>query len=93
MVKGAEEAKELNMDFIKHSGEASADQNKKWETITEITNRIKPVVDKYYDLGYKKIIVLSHGGIIRRFTGKWKIDYCDIEEIEYNKNYNFFGWI
>lgn len=93
MVKGAEEAKALNLDFIKYSGEAPTGEDKKWESISEITNRIKPVIDKYYDLGYKKIIVVSHGGIIRRFTGKWKIDYCDIEEIEYSKNFNFIGWV
>lgn len=93
MVKGAEEAKALNLDFIKYSGKAPTGEVKRWESIAEITDRIKPVIDKYYDFGYKKIIVVSHGGIIRRFTGKWKIDYCDIEEIEYNKNFSFFGWI
>lgn len=93
MVKGADEAKALNLDFIKYSGEVPKGETKKWESIPEITQRIKPVVDKYLDSGYKKIIIVSHGGIIRRFTGKWLIDYCDTEEIEYTKDYNFFGWI
>lgn len=93
MVKGAEEAKALNLDFIKYSGEVPEGEIKKWESIPEIINRIKPVIDKYYDLRYQKIIIVSHGGIIRRFTGKWKIDYCDTEEIDYTKKYNFFGWI
>ena len=93
MVKGAKEAKALNLDFIKYSGELPTGETKKWESINEIIARIKPVIDKYYDLGYKKIIVVSHGGIIRRFTGKWKIDYCDIEQIEYNKNFEFIGWV
>ena len=92
-VKGAQEAKELNLDFIKYSGEIPQGETKKWESLPEIIARIKPVADKYYDAGYKKIIVVSHGGIIRRFTGKWKIDYCDLEEIEYTKNFDFFGWI
>lgn len=93
MVKGTEQAKALNLDFIKYSGEIPEGENKKWESLSEIINRIKPVADKYYDLRFKKIIVVSHGGIIRRFTGKWKIDYCDIEETEYNKSFKFFGWI
>lgn len=93
MVKGSEESKALYLDFIKYFGEAPNGSHPKWETISEITSRIKPVADKYYESGFKKIIVVSHGGIIRRFTGKWKIDYCDTEEIEYNKDYNFFGWI
>lgn len=93
MVKGAEEAKALNLDFIKYMGEAPNNETKNWESITEIISRIKPVADKYYDLGYKKIVVVAHGGIIRRFTGKWKIDYCDIEEIEYSKDFKFIGWV
>ena len=92
-VKGAHEAKELNLDFIKCLGEIPKGEIKKWESLPEIIARIKPVADKYYDLGFKKIIVVAHGGIIRRFTGKWKIDYCDLEEIEYQKSFNFFRWI
>lgn len=93
MVKGAKEAKALNLDFIECLGEVPEGENKKWESLKEILSRVKPVADKYYDLGYQKIIVVSHGGIIRRFTGKWKIDYCDLEKIEYTKEYNLFGWI
>lgn len=93
MVKGAEEAKALNLDFIKYLGVAPTGEDKKWESIPEIVNRIKPVIDKYYASGYKKIIVVSHGGIIRRFTGKWEIDYCDTEQIEYDKNFKFIGWV
>ena len=65
MVKGAEEAKALNLDFIKCSGEVPKGETKKWESLTEIISRIKPVIDKYYTLGYKKIVVVSHGGVIR----------------------------
>ena len=93
MVKGAEEAKALNLDLIMNRGEYPKGETRKWETISEVVNRTKPIMDKYFDLGYKKIIVVCHGGIIRRFTGKWKIDYCDIEEIQYNKNFECFRWI
>jgi len=93
MVKGAEEARALNLDLIKNNGEYPEGETRKWETITEVTNRSKPIIDKYFDLGYKKIIVVCHGGIIRRFTGVWKIDYCDIKEIEYTKDFCCFGWI
>ena len=93
MVKGAEEAKALNIDFIKYSGKVPKGENKKWESLPEIISRIKTVADKYYNLGYKKIIVVSHGGIIRRFTGEWQIDHCDLSEIEYCENYKFFEWI
>lgn len=92
-VKGMNEAKALKLDFIKCLGEVPEGESKKWESLKEILARVKPIADKYYDLGYKKIIIVSHGGIIRRFTGKWKIGYCDLEEIEYNKEYNLFGWI
>lgn len=43
-------------------GEYPEGEVRKWETITEIINRSKPVFDKYVDLGYEKIIVVAHGG-------------------------------
>ena len=92
-VKGAEEARNLNLDLIKYHGEHPTSERKKWETITEVTNRSKPIMDKYLNMGYKKIIVVCHGGIIRRFTGEGKIDHCHIKSVTYTKDFKCFGWI
>jgi membrane-bound lytic murein transglycosylase D len=69
------------------------DEPKKWETISQVVKRSKPIMDKYFNLGYKKIAVVCHGGIIRRFTGEWQIDHCHIKSIEYTDDFTCFGWI
>lgn len=69
-LKGEAENKALHKDFMLHHGEYPPKETRKWETIPEIIARTKPVLDKYADLGYKKIIVAAHGGVIRRYSGK-----------------------
>ena len=74
-------------------GEYPEGEVRKWETITEIINRSKPVFDKYVNLGYEKIIVVAHGGIIRRYTGVGLIEHCEISEINYSKEFTCFEWV
>ncbi len=93
MVKGEEENSLLHQDFIKCMGEYPKGETRKWETISEIILRTKPVMDKYYDLGYEKIIVVAHGGVIRRYTGIGVIAYGGVLEMEYDKNFQCYGWV
>lgn len=92
-VKGEEENSKLHKEFIKCRGEYPQGEEKKWETISEIIKRTKPVMDKYYNLGYEKIVVVAHGGVIRRYTGIDVIAYGEVLEVEYNKEFQCFGWV
>ena len=92
-VQGESENEALHEDFRNCLGEHPEGQSRKWETIAEIIQRSKPVFDKYVDLGYEKIIVVAHGGVIRRYTGKAFIGYCEACEISYSKSFSCFGWI
>lgn len=92
-VKGEEENHNLHIEFMKYKGEYPVGETKKWETITEIIERTKPVMDKYVDLGYEKIIMVTHGGIMRRYIGRAFIEYCEVCEIEYTKDFKCFGWV
>lgn len=92
-VKGEEENSKLHKEFIKCRGEYPQGETKKWETISEIIKRTKPVMDKYYDLGYEKIVVVAHGGVIRRYAGIDVIAYGEVLEVEYNKEFQCFGWV
>lgn len=65
-VKGEEEDYLLHKDFRKCHGEYPEGETRGWETITEIIARTKPVFDRYLSEGYEKIIVVAHGGVIRR---------------------------
>lgn len=92
-LKGEAENKALHKDFLLHHGEYPPGETRKWETITEIIARTKPVLDKYADLGYEKIIIAAHGGVIRRYSSKADIAHCEIFETEYTKNFKCFGWV
>lgn len=92
-VKGAEENGLLHEDFLACHGEYPAGETRKWETITEIIQRTKPVFDRYVDMGYEKIIVVAHGGVIRRYTGVALIEHCEVCEVDYDKAFTCFGWV
>ncbi len=92
-VNGEEENHNLHLEFIANKGEYPEGETRKWESITEIIARVKPVMDKYVDMGYEKIIVVTHGGIMRRFVGKADIEYCEVCEVEYNKDFVCYGWV
>lgn len=92
-VKGEEEDNQLHKDFMMCMGEYPEGESRKWETITEIINRSKPVFDKYVELGYEKILVVAHGGVIRRYTGVGIIGHCEVCEVEYSKDFQCLGWV
>ena len=83
----------LHEEFNRCLGEYPAGETRKWETVGEIISRTKAVLDAYYARGYQKIIVVSHGGVIRRYTGVHKLDYCEICRVEYTPDFECFGWV
>lgn len=92
-VRGEAENKELHKEYMKYRGEYPKGETRKWETITEVINRSRPVFDHYVDLGYEKIIAVTHGGIIRRYAGIAFIEYGEVKEVDYNKEFKCFGWV
>ena len=91
--KGQAESERLHCDFLNCFGEYPTSETRKWETITEIKCRAKDVADKYLNLGYQKIIVIAHGGIIRRFTGLAEVAYCEPYGISYTNLFSLYGWV
>lgn len=89
--KGKEESYLLHKDFWDHKGVHPERDQKKWESIDEMINRINPVLERY--LNYNKIIVVAHGGVIRRFVGKANIEYCTPYEVEFSSNFKHFKWV
>jgi broad specificity phosphatase PhoE len=90
-MKGAEESHQLHKDFCECKGVYPVGETRNWETIDEIIGRVKPVLEKY--MNYNKIIVVAHGGVIRRFVGKGIIEYCKPYEVKFDKEYNCFQWV
>jgi len=82
---------ELHKDFIDCFGSYPTGETRKWETIKEIKNRVIPVMKKY--LAYNKIIVVAHGGVIRRFTGIAIINYCMPYIVNFDENFTCFDFV
>ena len=60
-----------------------------WESIEQQINRIKHSLNKY--ITYKKIIIVTHGELIRRFAAV-RLPFCGIVQVEYDDNFRFLGW-
>lgn len=91
--KTSEELFELHKDFCNCKGVYPKGEQRKWETIDEIIDRVIPVLDKYLEQGFNKIMVVAHGGVIRRFIGQANIMYCTPYEVNYYKGYHCIDWI
>ncbi|MBQ2954221.1 MAG: histidine phosphatase family protein [Clostridia bacterium] len=92
-VRGEAEDRLLHKDFLRCRGAYPPGETRRWETIAEIIARTKPVLDKYADLGYEKIAVVAHGGVIRRYTGLPVISHGEVCEVAYTKDFVPFGWV
>ena len=89
--KGKEESDMLHKEFLHYRGTHPPDETRIWETIEEINNRTIGVMKKY--LHYNKIIVVSHGGVTRRFTGRAEVNYCTPYAVQFDENFAGFDWV
>lgn len=89
--KGKEESYLLHKDFWECQGRYPENTSKKWESIEEIIARVQPTLEKY--MNYDKIIVVAHGGVIRRFVGIAQIEYCKPYEVEFTSDFKHFHWV
>ena len=88
-----EQKSALYQDFVDCKGMYPKGETRDWETIEEIIDRVVPVLNKYLELGFDKIMIVAHGGIIRRFVGEHDIKYCTPYEIDYDREYPRIGWV
>ncbi|MGV8984096.1 histidine phosphatase family protein [Clostridium sp.] len=72
-------------------GEYTDENAKKWEKISVVANRAFKCLEKY--LNYEKIIVVSHGIVMRQFEYNTDIPYCGIIEVDFCKDFKWCGWV
>jgi len=89
--KGKEESDMLHRDFLHCCGSYPTGETRIWETIEEIKNRVVAVMKNY--LMYSKIIVVAHGGVIRRFTGVAEVNLCTPYVVNFDEKFGGFGWV
>lgn len=78
--KEASKARELCFEY---KGVRPNDTEIKFENLEDVFNRAKKALLRYSE--YKKIIVVTHGLVIRRFAFDPVIPFCGISEIDFDE--------
>ena len=81
-----EQASRANRLCIEHEGVCSDDSEIKFENLEDVFNRAKKALLRYSR--YKKIIVVTHGIVIRRFAFESNIPFCGISEIDFDESFS-----
>jgi len=89
MLRTKEELDESYEEYDLHKGIHVAGKNHHFESVEQQINRVKRSLDKY--INYKKIIIVSHGELIRRFA-LVRLPFCGIAEVKYGKDFEFLAW-
>ena len=81
-------------EFLEHNGVRDENCIYNWESAEEIASRAYPVMEKYMNLGYKKIVVVAHAMLIRTFGyQEQQFPYCGIYPLIFNENTTYSGFV
>lgn len=86
-----EEMKQLHQEFLACRGCWPEGGERPWETVEQLTDRVTSVLSRY--LSYDKVIVVTHGGVIRRFVKDQRISYCMPYVVPMEGKVECRGWI
>lgn len=86
-----EEVKVAAGECTVFKGEYTDDDARSWEKLSVVASRAFKGLEKY--LSYDKIIVVTHGVVMRQFKFQKEIPYCGIVEIDFHKDYKWCGWV
>lgn len=86
-----EEMKQLHQEFLACRGRWPEGDERPWETVDQLTDRVTGVLSRY--LTYDKVIVVTHGGVIRRFVKDQRIAYCTPYVVPMEGKVECRGWI
>lgn len=81
-----EEARNQNRLCIEQKGVCPDDNKIKYENLENVFNRAKKALLRYSS--YQKIIVVTHGIVMRRFAFEPNIPYCGILEIDFDESFS-----
>lgn len=86
-----EVVKVASQECTRCKGDYTDDNMKNWERLSVVANRAFKSLEKY--LCYDKIIVVTHGIVMRQFKFHTDISYCGIVEVDFHKDYKWCGWV
>lgn len=85
------EAIAAGRECISCKGTYEDDDKKNWEKLSVVADRAFKSMKKY--LNYNKIIVVTHGVVMRQFKFNSHIPYCGIVEVDFHEEYKWCGWV
>ena len=86
-----EEVKIAAKECTLYKGHYSDDDLRKWEKLNTVAERSFKALEKY--LSYDKIIVVTHGVVMRQFKFQPTVPYCGVMEIDFDKDFKWCGWV
>lgn len=72
-------------------GEYTDADKRSWEKLSNVANRAFKSLEKY--LCYDKVIVVTHGVVMRQFKFELNIPYCGVIEVDFDKDFKWCGWV
>lgn len=86
-----EEVKKAARECTLCKGEYAHEDSRNWEKLSTVAVRSFKALEKY--LHYDKIIVVTHGVVMRQFKFQPVVPYCGVIEIDFYKDYKWGGWV
>ena len=80
------------MDFYLNKGEEVETKKVEWESVREVQNRVRGVLNRYHSQS-ETLIVACHAMVIKSVVYKRKIDYGEIVSMNYHPDQPFEEWI
>jgi broad specificity phosphatase PhoE len=70
----------LQADYHRCQGKYPPGETRPWETLASVRSRSLAVLRRY--LGYRRVLVVCHGELIRALTGETKTEYAGLVPFE-----------
>jgi broad specificity phosphatase PhoE len=74
-----------------YKGEYTDADPRNWEKLSTVADRAFKSLEKY--LCHDKIIVVTHGVVMRQFKFQPSIPYGGLMEIDFDKDFKWCGWV
>lgn len=86
-----EEVKVASRECSSCKGNYAEYDRKNWEKLGSVADRSFRAMKKY--LVYDKVIVVTHGIVMRQFEYHLQIPYCGIIEVDFHEDFKWSGWV
>lgn len=82
---------EIDAEIIRCKGEWNPECKYRWESFSSVGERAFNVIRKY--LGFKKVIVVAHGVLMRQFVYMEDVPNCEVITMEFDEQSQYNGYV